>query len=238
MRQAWRWYGPNDPVTLDHVRQAGAHEVVTALHQYAPDEAWPRAAVAERKALIENAPVGRAPLRWTVVESIPVPDDILRGIGRRVARESTSGSSMPAGGRGRGHPHHLLQRDAGRRLDPHRSRFSARDRRDRAALRSRPLRGVRSACPAARRRRSRLRRGNAGARTQGRRRSVASRSRPADQEHFGRTPRRDNVIAEPRGIPRADRELSRTSRRDQMRANVAAFLAQGAACRRGSRRRG
>jgi len=78
MRQAWRWYGPNDPVTLDHVRQAGAHEIVTALHQFAPGEAWPRAAVAERKALIENAPAGRVPLRWTVVESIPVPDDILR----------------------------------------------------------------------------------------------------------------------------------------------------------------
>jgi mannonate dehydratase len=77
MRQAWRWYGPDDPVTLDHVRQAGAHEIVTALHQYAPGEAWPRQAVAERKALIENAP-GRVPLTWTVVESIPVPDDILR----------------------------------------------------------------------------------------------------------------------------------------------------------------
>src|SRR6266513_2319083 len=56
MRQAWRWYGPDDPVTLDHVRQAGATEIVSALHQYAPGEVWPRAAVAERKALIETAP--------------------------------------------------------------------------------------------------------------------------------------------------------------------------------------
>ena len=77
MRQAWRWYGPDDPVTLDHVRQAGAHEIVTALHQYAPGEVWPRQAVAQRKALIENTPAGRVPLTWTVVESIPVPDDIL-----------------------------------------------------------------------------------------------------------------------------------------------------------------
>jgi mannonate dehydratase len=77
MRQAWRWYGPDDPVTLDHVRQAGAHEIVTALHQLAPGEAWTQKAVAERKALIENTPAGRVPLHWTVVESIPVPDDIL-----------------------------------------------------------------------------------------------------------------------------------------------------------------
>lgn len=78
MRQAWRWYGPDDPVTLDHVRQAGATEIVSALHQHAPGEVWPQQAVAERKALIENTPPGRVPLKWTVVESIPVPDDIQR----------------------------------------------------------------------------------------------------------------------------------------------------------------
>lgn len=89
MRQAWRWYGPDDPVTLDHVRQAGAHEIVTALHQYAPGEVWSRAAVAERKALIENTPAGRVPLKWTVVESIPVPDDIQReGAGARRSIEA------------------------------------------------------------------------------------------------------------------------------------------------------
>jgi mannonate dehydratase len=79
MRQAWRWYGPDDPVTLDHVRQAGAREIVTALHQFDPGEVWPQKAVAERKRLIENTLPGRVPLKWTVVESIPVPDDILRG---------------------------------------------------------------------------------------------------------------------------------------------------------------
>ena len=78
MRQAWRWYGPDDPVTLDHVRQAGATEIVSALHQYAAGEAWPQAAVAERKRLIENTPAGRVPLKWTVVESIPLPDDVQR----------------------------------------------------------------------------------------------------------------------------------------------------------------
>jgi mannonate dehydratase len=79
MRQAWRWYGPDDPVTLDHVRQAGATEIVSALHQYAPGEVWPQKAVAERKRLIENTPPGRVPLKWTIIESIPVPDDIQRG---------------------------------------------------------------------------------------------------------------------------------------------------------------
>jgi mannonate dehydratase len=89
VRQAWRWYGPDDPVTLDHVRQAGATEIVSALHQYAPGEVWPRAAVAERKALIENTPAGRVPLRWTIIESIPVPDDILRdGAGAKAATDA------------------------------------------------------------------------------------------------------------------------------------------------------
>jgi mannonate dehydratase len=78
VRQAWRWYGPDDPVTLDHVRQAGATEIVSALHQYAPGVAWPQKAVAQRKAEIENAPPGRSQLRWTIIESIPVPDDIQR----------------------------------------------------------------------------------------------------------------------------------------------------------------
>jgi mannonate dehydratase len=88
MRQAWRWYGPDDPVTLDHVRQAGASEIVSALHQYAPGEVWPQEAVAERKRLIENTPPGRVPLKWTVVESIPVPDDIQRkGTGAKRATE-------------------------------------------------------------------------------------------------------------------------------------------------------
>lgn len=78
LRQSWRWFGPNDPVALDHVRQAGASEIVSALHQAPIGEAWTEKAVAERKAIIETAPAGRSPLRWSVVESIPVPDDVKR----------------------------------------------------------------------------------------------------------------------------------------------------------------
>jgi len=78
MLQGWRWYGPNDPVSLDDIRQAGASHVVTALHQVPIGEAWTRAAVEERKRLIENGPAGRSPLIWSVVESIPIPDDVKR----------------------------------------------------------------------------------------------------------------------------------------------------------------
>jgi mannonate dehydratase len=77
MRQAWRWYGPGDNVSLDDVRQAGATDIVTALHDLPPGAVWSEAAVAERKRLIEQAP-GRSRLTWSVVESIPVADDVKR----------------------------------------------------------------------------------------------------------------------------------------------------------------
>ncbi len=78
MRQAWRWFGPHDPVSLDDVRQAGATDIVNALHQLRPGEVWTEAAVAERKNLIDTTPAGRTALTWSVVESIPVPDDVKR----------------------------------------------------------------------------------------------------------------------------------------------------------------
>jgi mannonate dehydratase len=84
MREGWRWYGPDDPVSLDDVRQAGAREIVSALHQVPIGEAWSERDVAERKAVIESN--ARAPLSWTVVESIPVPDDVKR----RGAKAATS----------------------------------------------------------------------------------------------------------------------------------------------------
>lgn len=78
MRQAWRWFGPHDPVSLDGVRQAGAAEIVHALHELKPGEVWTQSAVAARKSLIETTPAGRSPLCWTIVESIPIPDDVKR----------------------------------------------------------------------------------------------------------------------------------------------------------------
>ncbi|KJC38359.1 mannonate dehydratase [Bradyrhizobium sp. LTSP849] len=78
MLQGWRWYGPDDPVSLDDVRQAGATDIVSALHQVPIGEAWTRKAVEERKNFIERGQPGRSQLTWSVVESIPIPDDVKR----------------------------------------------------------------------------------------------------------------------------------------------------------------
>lgn len=77
MRQGWRWFGPQAGVSLDEVRQAGATDVVSALHEVPIGQAWTVEDVAARKTLIESAP-GRTPLTWSVVESIPIPDAVKR----------------------------------------------------------------------------------------------------------------------------------------------------------------
>ncbi|MCZ0738354.1 mannonate dehydratase [Phreatobacter sp. AB_2022a] len=78
MRQGWRWYGPHANVPLDAVRQAGATDVVSSLHEVPIGRAWTLAEVEARRNLIEAAPAGRSALTWSVVESIPIPDAVKR----------------------------------------------------------------------------------------------------------------------------------------------------------------
>ena len=71
MRETLRWYGPDDPVSLDNVKQTGATEVVSALHHIYDGRPWNDDAIALQKAQIEAAD-----LKWKVVESIPVHNHI------------------------------------------------------------------------------------------------------------------------------------------------------------------
>jgi mannonate dehydratase len=74
MRQGWRWFGPGDPVSLRDIRQAGATDIVTALHHKYEGQEWSLEEVQERKSVCEAQG-----LVWSVCESIPIPSAIKTG---------------------------------------------------------------------------------------------------------------------------------------------------------------
>ncbi|MFZ0940570.1 MAG: mannonate dehydratase, partial [Candidatus Sulfotelmatobacter sp.] len=71
MKETWRWFGPDDPIPLDHIKQAGATGIVSALHRLYRGEAWPL-----HEVLKHRDEILAAGFTWSVVESIPVHNSI------------------------------------------------------------------------------------------------------------------------------------------------------------------
>lgn len=102
MRQTWRWFGPNDAVSIDELLQAGVQGVVTALHDHAPGAVWSLDNIMQRQSdmalMSDGSPSG---LNWDVVESLPVSEDIKRQTGdwkKHIANYRESLSNLQTAG--------------------------------------------------------------------------------------------------------------------------------------------
>ena len=79
MRESWRWFGLDDPVSIGDIRQTGATDIVSGLHQVPTGEVWQIDAIREHQCLIESDNLTMSSLCWSVVESIPIHEDIKLG---------------------------------------------------------------------------------------------------------------------------------------------------------------
>ncbi len=102
MEQTWRWFGPQDRVSISDVAQAGATGVVSALHDLPTGVVWPSGDIARRQAEIATMPDGTpSRLTWSVVESLPVSEDIKKQQGNwraHVANYKQSLANLAAAG--------------------------------------------------------------------------------------------------------------------------------------------
>ena len=204
MRQTWRWFGPDDPITLPMIAEAGAAGVVTALHRHNRGQIWPLSEIEGRRAQIEAAG-----LTLDVVESIGVGEEIKTRSGdwrKRIDNYKQSPAPLrPRRGQGV-----LLQFHGDHRLDAHRPDVARARRRPRAAVRRRRFRRLRPV-PA----RTRGRAAGLCARARRRRPGAAAAALPRPPRrpgtHADRLAARARLHLRPRQLPRGAASATPTS---------------------------
>ena len=151
MLETWRWFGPDDPVSLENVREAGAVGVVSALHHMNQGQVWSEDEVLKRRSEIEGAG-----LVWSVSESIGVGEEIkTRSVGYRAKIDNYKQSIRNAARAGvKTFCYNFMAITDWTRTE---SQLAASERRNGFALRRDRLRGLRPLHPETRRRRGRLR---------------------------------------------------------------------------------
>ena len=102
MEETWRWFGPEDTVSIDDIAQAGASGIVTALHHIRPGQIWQRDEIDKRHKEISIFKDGSpSKLVWRVVESLPVSEEIKQQSGdwqRHIANYAKSMENIASSG--------------------------------------------------------------------------------------------------------------------------------------------